>query len=191
MTKIANKKTVNNKAGYVIKPISAKDVVKEADFGTFKITKTRDCIAYTNYVGYSVITKPYTTTPEGEAAELSLYAWLNYVMDSKEYLNAHKDDPYEDLGITCGQWMETLKLVTEANITKPCVVFTDSNYAMQEADKHIKWLNEKSKQLMEAMSSPIPEEDEKAVSEEFGRAIDAENAAYILGTESEIQETKE
>lgn len=190
MAKVANKKTVNNKAGYVLKPIAVKDIEKQADFGTFKITRTKECIAYTNYVGYSVITKPYTTTPEGNATELSLYAWLNYVLDSKEYLDAHKEEPYEDLGVTCGQWLETLKLVTEANITKPCVVFTDSNYAMEEANRHIKWLDEKSKLLMKTMSEPAPEEDEKAVAEEFGRAIDAENAANVLDTETETQKTK-
>ena len=48
---IANKKNVNNKAGYVVKPVAVKDIEKEADFGTFKITRTRECIAYTNYVG--------------------------------------------------------------------------------------------------------------------------------------------
>lgn len=187
----ASKKTVNNKAGYVVKPIAVKDIVKQADFGTFKITKTRECIAYTNYVGYAVITKPYTTTPEGNSTELSLYAWLNYVLESKEHLEAHKEEQYEDLGITCGDWLETIKVVTEANITKPCVVFTDSNYAMQEADKQIKWLNEKSKQLMEAMSSPLPEEDEKENAEEFGREIDADNAANILNDEEKTKETKE
>lgn len=182
--KIANKKTVDNHLGYVVKPILAKDIQKQADFGTFKITKTRECIAYTNYVGYTVITKPYTTTPEGKATELSIYAWLNYVLDIKEYLDTHKDESFENLGVTCGEWLETLKIVTEANITKPCVVFTDSNYAMDEANRHIKWLDEKSKQLMEAMSAPVSEEDEKANAEEFGRAIDAENAASILAVEN-------
>lgn len=182
-TKIANKKTVNNNAGYVVKPIAAKDIEKQADFGTFKITRTRGSIAYTNYAGYAVITKPYTTTPEGKSTGLSLYAWLNYVLESKEYLDTHKEEPYENLGVTCGEWLETLKLVTEANITKPCVVFTDSDYALQEADRHVKWLNEKSKQLMEAMSAPAPEEDEKANAEEFGRAIDAEAATKALEKE--------
>lgn len=181
MGKTANKKTVNNKAGYVVKPIVEKDIIKHTDFGVFKITKTRDCIAYTNYVGYTVITKPYTTTPEGTSTELSLYAWLNYVLESKDDLEAHRDEPYENLGVTCGEWLETLKIVTEANITKPCVVFTDSDYAMIEADRHIKWLNEKSRQLMKAMSAPALEEDEKANAEEFGRAIDMENAAIELG----------
>lgn len=175
--RLASKKKVNNAVGYVVKPIAVKDIEKQADFGTFKITRTMDNIAYTNYVGYAVITKPYTTTPEGKATELSLYAWLNYVMEIKEYLDAHKDEPFEDLGVTCAEWLETLKVVTEANITKPCVVFTDSDYAMKEADNHIKWLNEKSQQLLDAMSAPLPEEDEKAVAEEFGRAIDAENAS--------------
>lgn len=181
---IANKKNVNNKAGYVVKPIAIKDIVKQADFGTFKITKTRESIAYTNYVGYTVITKPYTTTPEGKATELSLYAWLNYMLESKEYLDTHKDEPFEDFGITCGDWLETLKIVTESNITKPCVIFTDSDYAMQEANRHVKWLNEKSKQLMETMAAPPHEEDEKANAEEIGHAIDVENAASILNVEN-------
>ena len=72
MARIARKKRVNNESGYVVVPVSAKDIEKQADFGTFKITRSRDSIIYTNYVGYSVITKPYTTTPEGKATELSL-----------------------------------------------------------------------------------------------------------------------
>lgn len=184
MGKIVRNSTENNKTGYVVKPIAEKDIEKQADFGTFVIARTKDRIAYTNHVGYTVITKPYTTTPEGEATELSLYVWLNYVLEMKEYLDKHKDEQYEDLGVTCAEWLETLKIVTEANITRPCVVFTDSEYAMLEADRHIKWLGEKSQQLMKAMSDPAPEEDEKANAEEFGRAIDAENAAQIIAQES-------
>lgn len=167
----ANKKNVNNKAGYVVKPIAVKDVEKEADFGTFKITRTRECIAYTNYVGYSVITKPYTTTPEGKPTELSLYSWLNYVLENKEYFEEHKDEKHPDLDMTNGEWLEQMKIITEANITKPCVVFTDVNYAIEEALKHVKWLNEKSQQLLGAMTQTPPEEDEKANAEEFGRAV--------------------
>ena len=103
---IANKKNVNNNAGYVVKPIAVKDIEKQADFGTFKITRTRECIAYTNYVGYSVITKPYTTTPDGKATELSLYAWLNYALEQKEYLEQHKDEKHPDLDFTNGEWLE-------------------------------------------------------------------------------------
>ena len=126
---IANKKNVDNNAGYVVKPIAGKDIEKQADFGTFKITRTRECIAYTNYVGYSVITKPYTTTPEGKATELSLYAWLNYALEQKEYLEQHKDEKHPDLDFTNGEWLEQIKVITEANLTKPCVVFTDADYA--------------------------------------------------------------
>ena len=42
---------------------------------------------------------------------------------------------------------EQIKVITEANLTKPCVVFTDADYATEEAIRHIKWLNEKTKQL--------------------------------------------
>ena len=172
---IANKKNVNNKAGYVVKPIAVKDIEKEADFGTFKITRTRECIAYTNYVGYSVITKPYTTTPEGKATELSLYAWLNYVLEQKNFLEEHKNEKHADLDLTNGEWLEQIKVITEANLTKPCVVFTDVDDALEEALKHIKWLNDKARQLQGAMTVTPPEEDEKANEEEFGRAVGDEN----------------
>ena len=175
MAKIANKKGVDNKAGYVVKPIAVKDIEKQADFGTFKITRTRYCIAYTNYVGYSVITKPYTTTPEGQATKLSLYEWLNYALEMQEYLTEHKDEKNPDLDMTNGEWLEQVKIITEANLTKPCVVFTDADYATEEALRHIKWLNEKTKQLQAAMTQTPPEEDEKKNEEEFGRAVGDEN----------------
>lgn len=175
MTRIAKKKGVDNKAGYVVKPIAVKDIEKQADFGTFKITRTRDCIAYTNYVGYSVITKPYTTTPEGQATKLSLYEWLNYALEMQEYLTEHKDEKNPDLDMTNGEWLEQIKVITEANLTKPCVVFTDADYATEEALNHIKWLNEKTKQLQAAMTQTPPEEDEKKNEEEFGRAVGDEN----------------
>ena len=60
-------------------------------------------------------------------------------------------------------------------MTKPCVVFTDVDYATEEALNHIKWLNEKTKQLQDAMTATPPEEDEKANEEEFGRAVGDEN----------------
>ena len=175
MGRIAKKKGVDNKAGYVVKPIAVKDIEKQADFGTFKITRTRECIAYTNYVGYSVITKPYTTTPEGQATKLSLYEWLNYALEMQEYLTEHKDEKNPDLDMTNGEWLEQVKIITEANLTKPCVVFTDADYATEEAIRHIKWLNEKTKQLQAAMTQTPPEEDEKKNEEEFGRAVGDEN----------------
>ena len=184
---IANKKNVDNNAGYVVKPIAGKDIEKQADFGTFKITRTRECIAYTNYVGYSVTTKPYTTTPDGKATELSLYAWLNYALEQKEYLEQHKDEKHPDLDFTNGEWLEQIKVITEANLTKPCVVFTDADYAMEEALNHIKWLNDKAKLLQDTMTVTPPEENEKANEEEFGRAVGDEN----LRTNFQLDNVKE
>lgn len=175
MARIAKKKSVDNKAGYVVKPIAVKDIEKQADFGTFKITRTRDCIAYTNYVGYSVITKPYTTTPLGQATKLSLYGWLNYALEMQEYLTEHKDEMNPDVGITNGRWLELIKLITESNLTRPCVVFTDTDYALEAAERHLGWLEEKNRQLKAAIEQTPPEEDEKKNEEEFGRAVGDEN----------------
>ena len=129
MTRIAKKQGVYKKAGYVVKPIAVKDIEKRADLGTFKITRTRDCIAYTNYVGYSVITKPYTTTPEGQATKLSLYEWLNYALEMQDDRTQHKGEKKLDLDMTNGEWLGQGKIITEANLTQPCVVFTDADYA--------------------------------------------------------------
>ena len=303
---IARKTKVNNKAGYVIKPVAVKDIVKQADFGSFKLTITKDCACYTNYLGYSVITKPYTTTPEGKATELSLYSWLKYAIEQKEYLEQHKDEPLdpddkfncefwlpslvsadmqlcgEDYGVysqddfddaeicfsdvyiylrkymdifnehynepfgktnikggkwmeyynenedilkkaydarneyeelqendseetspqilearqkyleydkpfsgvmTCGKLLEQIKIITEANITKPCVVFTDANYAAEEASRHMDWLIKKTDELKNSMTTTPPEEDEKANAVAFGEAIDTENFLNVMQQE--------
>ena len=93
----------------------------------------------------------------------------------QEYLTEHKDEKNPDLDMTNGEWLEQVKIITEANLTKPCVVFTDADYATEEALNHIKWLNEKTKQLKAAMTQTPPEEDEKKNEEEFGRAVGDEN----------------
>ena len=184
MGRIAKKKKIVNEAGYVVVPIAMSDIEKQEDFGTFTITRTKYCIAYTNHVGYTVITKPYTTTPEAKGTNLSLYTWLNYVLDTKDYLDAHKDEKYENSDITNGQFLEVLKVVTEANITKPCVVFTNIDYAMEEANKHIVWLDNMAKELQYAMSKTPHEEDVKANEEAFGEAIASENLVSIIKEEN-------
>ena len=55
------------------------------------------------------------------------------------------------------------------------MVFTDADYAMEEALNHIKWLNDKAKLLQDTMTVTPPEENEKANEEEFGRAVGNEN----------------
>ena len=79
MGRIAKKKKIVNEAGYVVVPIAMSDIEKQEDFGTFTITRTKYCIAYTNPVGYTVITKPYTTTPEAKGTNLSLYTCKYFI----------------------------------------------------------------------------------------------------------------
>lgn len=168
------------KIEYIVTPVTTEEVEKQADYGTFTITKTRGSIVFTNYTGYTVITKPYTVTPEGKAGELSLYAWLNYAIDISDELSQKKSEPYEDTGLTNGEWLEVVKMTTEANVTRPCVVFTDIDYAMQAANSHIEWLADMSKKLLDAFTTPPPEEDEKANAEEFGQRLAAENLAEVM-----------
>lgn len=165
---------------YIVTPVTEDEVEKRADYGTFVITKTKKEIVFTNYTGYTVITRPYTTTPEGKAGTLSLYAWLDYAINVSDELGQKKSEPYEDTGITNGEWLDIVKLTTEANITRPCVVFTDIDYAMQAANSHIEWLADMSKKLLDAFTTPPPEEDEKANAEEFGQRLAAENLAEVM-----------
>ena len=168
---LANKKDVNNKAGYVVKPIAVKDIEKEADFGTFKITRTRECIAYTNYVGYSVIVKPWTTTAECVPTQVSLYEWLNIVLNYKDYLEANKDKPFEETEITCGEFLWTLETLTKANMETPCIAFASYDIAVSRTNEFLQKLKDLGVKLNEVMNTPPPEEDEKANAVEFGRAV--------------------
>ena len=114
---------------YEVRPVTESDIVKQEDFGTFRIIKTPWNIIYTNYVGYTVMTAPYTTTPQGRSGKLSLYEWLEYVLNSKEEFLSSEKETLNELGITYGEWLEHMKEMTEAVMTKPCVVFTDLDYA--------------------------------------------------------------
>ena len=184
MTRIAKKKGVDNKAGYVVKPIAVKDIEKEADFGTFKITRTRECIAYTNHVGYAVIVTPWTTTPECNPAQTSLYEWLNYVLENKEYYEAHKDELIEGTDVTYGQFLWTLDVTTQANMTTPCIAFASYDIAVERANEFIAKMKDFGVKLKETMNTPPPEEDEKANAVEFGRAIADENLRNVLSSEN-------
>ena len=170
---------------YEVRPVTESDIVKQEDFGTFRIIKTPWNIIYTNYVGYTVMTAPYTTTPQGRSGKLSLYEWLEYVLNSKEEFLSRKDEILNELGITYGEWLEHMKEMTEAVMTKPCVVFTDLDYAVKEATEHIKWLESKSKELMEAMSTPVTEESEDDVKK------NAEHDAEAIATENFLETLKE
>ena len=76
-------------------------------------------------------------------------------------------------------------LFRSAVMTKPCVVFTDLDYAVNEATEHIKWLESKSKELMEAMNTPVTEESEEDIKK------NAEHDAEAIATENFLETLKE
>lgn len=163
---VANKKSVDNTLGEMyIRGIKKEEIVKQVDFGTFVVTQAKHCIIFHNYTGYTITTRPYTATPMGKATEWSLYRWLKYISDIKEYLEAHPNEEFEETGITCEDFLFSIKTITETNLLKPSVVFTDYNYALEEALKYIEWLAEKQQQLLETIEAEAPEEDEAANAE--------------------------
>lgn len=176
----ASKKKVDNTLGELyIRGIKKEEIVKQTDFGTFVITEAKHCITFHNHTGYTVTTRPYTVTPMGKATEWSLYRWLKYISDIKDYLEQHPNEEFEDTGITCEDFLFAIKTITETNLTKPTVVFTDYEYAQEEALKYIEWLKVKQQQLLDTMNAEAPEEDEAANAEFEGQRMMAEELSEL------------
>lgn len=154
--------------GYIIN-IKESDIVKKADFGHFTITKTAEEIIFSNYTGYMVICKPYVAVPQGGVGKNSLYAWLDFVIEMYDSLKDKKDEINPSLGVKNIDFLFSLEIITEANMTHPCVAFVDSEHASKEAIRHMDWMDEHLKKLKEVMDTTPPDEDEKANVEEFYR----------------------
>ena len=128
------------------------------------------------------------TSLEGKAGESSLYSWLNYALEMHEELTEHKDEINPQLGVKNEDWLNAVKIITEANMTRPCVVFTDTDLAVSEANRHMQWLDEKMKLLYKTMQAEPPAADPKADAEEFSKAIAQENLENVLNDERTEEE---
>lgn len=158
------------------------DIVERAAFGRFEVIKAKHGIMYKNYTGYHVWTTPYVVDENGRAQEKSLYAWLDNLLQFKANASGREGE-YYDWGIpedarpggdnslppavTYGDMLDTMSLMTEANIEHPTTVFTDENYAAQFAIKRMAWMREQMERLQEAMKTPVKEETEDDIKRNF------------------------
>ena len=78
------KKNKNNKIGFIVNSVKTSDVEKTADFGTFKLSRTKDSIIFSTYMGYTVIINRYTMSPNGNVGDLSLFAWLDMMITESD-----------------------------------------------------------------------------------------------------------
>ena len=94
---------------------------------------------------------------------------------------------FGDTTSTNQEFLDGMKVLTEANLVKPMTVFTDINEAQKEAENYMKWMEGQMKDLDKAMNTTPPEEDLKTNAEFEQKAIMAEETKEMFdnGTETE------
>lgn len=167
--------------------IKESDVLERENFGSFEIVVFKQGICFKNYTGYKVFTTPYAVELDGVAHETSLYAWLRYMVDFKKSIKGKENEMFGETTSTNKEFLDGMKVLTEANLIKPMTVFTDINDAQKEAENYMKWMEGQMKDLNKAMNTTPPEEDLKANAEFEQKAIIAEEAEEMFddGTKTE------
>lgn len=168
--------------------IKESDVLERENFGSFEIIVCRTGIMFKNYTGYKVFTTPYAVGLDGVAHETSLYAWLKYMVDFKKSIAGNENGMFGETGSTNQDFLDGMKVVTEANLIKPMAVFTDIDEAQKEAENYLKWMEQQMKDLDKAMDTTPPEEDLKANAEFEQKAIMAEEAKEVFDGSVEAKE---
>lgn len=167
--------------------IKESDVLERENFGSFEIVVFKQGICFKNYTGYKVFTTPYAVGLDGVAHETSLYAWLRYMVDFKKSIKGKENEMFGETTSTNKEFLDGMKVLTEANLIKPMTVFTDINDAQKEAENYMKWMEGQMKDLNKAMNTTPPEEDLKANAAFEQKAIIAEEAEEMFddGTKTE------
>lgn len=160
--------------------IKESDVLERENFGSFEIIISKQGAIFKNYTGYRVFTTPYAVGLDGVAHETSLYAWLKYVVDFKKSIKGKENEMFGETGSTNQEFLDGMKVLTEANLIKPQAVFTDINEAQKEAENYMKWMEGQMKDLEEVINTAPPEEDLKANAEFEQKAIMAEEAKEVF-----------
>ena len=168
--------------------IKESDVLERENFGSFEIVVFKQGICFKNYTGYKVFTTPYAVGLDGVAHETSLYAWLRYMVDFKKSIKGKENEMFGETTSTNKEFLDGMKVLTEANLIKPMTVFTDINDAQKEAENYMKWMEGQMKDLNKAMNTTPPEEDLKANAEFEQKAIIAEEAEEMFGDGTKTEE---
>lgn len=168
--------------------IKESDVLERENFGSFEIVVFKQGICFKNYTGYKVFTTPYSVGLDGVAHETSLYAWLKYMVDFKKSIKGKENEMFGETTSTNKEFLDGMKVLTEANLIKPMAVFTDINEAQKEAENYMKWMEGQMKDLDEAMNTTPPEEDLKANAEFEQKVIMAEEAKEVFDGSVEAEE---
>lgn len=138
------------------------EVVDRRHFGSFAVTMTTRGALFETYTGYHVWTTPFVTGVDGVARAKTLYAWLEALVAVDKRAEEDGGALVEGTGdavITYKDLRDMLRIVTEANMLHPVSAFHDEMRAQQFAMDYMKWLEEKAKELGDAMAAPLVGDD--------------------------------
>lgn len=168
--------------------LKSEDIVKVSDFGGFELIFTKTGVMFKTHTGFHVWCTPYVLDLEGKAHENSLYAWLRQLAEAKEsYSGEAALEPFEEMeNVTKGDILDSMRIITEANMTHPITAFVDMETATQFASKRLAWLGEMQEKLATAMTEEVKEEtdaDIKANFEHSKNIIELEKLNKVLNGE--------
>lgn len=161
--------------------IKPEDVVRQVMFPHFKVVMLKDGVWYENYHGSVTYAKRYTLVPGFGASETTLYQWFDELLktyDAYKDCREEKIDQKNVSGLTKGDIIDYLVLVTEANLVKPSIVFADQEEASKAAIEVLQYINSRQDKLNEVASGVVKEEteeDKKAFLDEASAAVALDN----------------
>lgn len=186
MARIAKKKTVDNNAGLlkVVDGINRKDVESVTDFGHFFIVILKDCAIFHTHIGFEARFKRWGGVDmEGHALTTTTFAWLENLVAMKNEVKGKENDIFPETDVTYQDMLDSMVIITEANITHPITAFTDADDAAKFAKNKMDYLGRMQKELGTVMNTPVSEETEEDLKKNFEhgqQAILAEQAAEAL-----------
>lgn len=190
MARIAKKKTVDNNAGLlnVISGLDKKKVKEVADFGGFYVVLLKDEAIFRTHAGFEIRCKAWIRNMDGTVADTSLYAWLTNLVAMKNEIKGKENEIFPETDVTNQDMLDSMVIMTEANLTYPMAAFTDSDRAAKFATEHLDWLRKKSEELEAAMNAPVADETEDDLRKNFAHGEDAILAEQVA---KELENGKE
>lgn len=186
MARIAKKKTVDNNAGLlkVVDGINKKDVESVTDFGRFFIVILKNSAIFHTHIGFEARFKRWGGVDmEGRALTTTTFAWLENLVAMKNEVKGKENDIFPETDVTYQDMLDSMVVITEANITHPLTAFLDGDDAAKFSKEKLDYLGRMQELLETAMNTPVSEETEEDLKKNFEhgqQAILAEQAAEAL-----------
>lgn len=193
MAMIAKKKKVDNKAGLIVlvRGIDRSKVEKVQDFGRFLVVLLKDSAVYHSYTGFEIRCNAWCRGMSSETKRASLYEWLVNLVGMKEACIKHGKENYPETGMSYNDLLDTMVIVTEANLTHPITAFTDVDEAAKFANEYIAWLGDKMKELGDTMDKEAKEESSEDLKKDFEHGLEAINKDGANEVLKDIQKANE